>query len=71
MDRWELRCWFRHEGIIDRLQAGELRAEAIASKLGGKMSGQPEGTKLELFRIIDNATNQEVAEANWFKQPGD
>ena len=69
MDRWELRCWFRHERVFERLQAGELRTEMIDSKPGGRMSGQPMGSVIEILRIIDNSTNDEVAEVNWFKRP--
>lgn len=64
MDVWELRCWFRHERFLERLQAGELREEIIKSSEVKPGSPQPPGTLSQKVRYIDPASNAEVAEVH-------
>lgn len=69
MDVWELRCWFRHERILERLQAGELTENVTGSSIVKQGSPQPPGTLSQEVRYIDKASNKEVAKIHRYVLP--
>lgn len=68
-DVWEVRCYYRHSDIPERIAQGELTRFLVRRHPAGKKNKQVPGTMTEIFGWKDPATNEQVAETCQYTRP--
>lgn len=66
-DVWEVRCWYRHSDIPEKIRQGQL--QRITIRRYQPRSSLAKGGWTEIFGWVDPTTNEQVAETHQYTLP--
>lgn len=69
-DRWEVRCWYQHSDIPNRIKSRQLDHFELRRYPAGKDHGQAPDAETVVLRWSDPATKKPLAITHHYESPG-
>lgn len=69
-DRWEVRCWYKHSDIPDRIKSSKLKPFELRRYPAGKDYGQAPNAETVVLRWDDPETNKPFVVTHHYELPG-